>query len=362
MTSRHKTATGAGDQSENPTLVGRQRGRTGLSEVTLRDVAQAAGVSEMTVSRVIRSKGYVAAHTRKSVLNAAAKLGYLPNQIAGALASRSTNLIAIVVPTLSNQVYADVLDGIQGELQTSPLQPVFGITDYDRKREEALVRDMLTWRPAGIVLSGGNQSAALRKLVRAAQIPVVQIMEYLTRPLQFNVGVAHDAIGRAMAEHLIERGYRKIVYVGNNLGRDTAARKRFDAFRSVIVEFGASLVVVTDDEQTSSNRLGRDLTADVLERYGETDAIHYCNDTLAVGGMLHCLDAGIAVPDRVALCGYVGLEVAACLPIPLTTVRIPRREIGVAAAKYLIDSLEHGVGLNSKSEKMAHELIVGAST
>jgi len=315
------------------------------TEITLREVAERANVSEMTVSRVIRNKGYVAEKTREQVLQAAAELGYVPNQIAGALASRSTNLIAIIVPTLTNQVYAQVLAGLHEALRDTAFQPVFGISDYDRLREETLIRDMLAWRPSGLVVSGN-----------------MQIMEYVKRPLQFSVGIAHSEAGQAVAHHLLSRGYRAPGYVGNNIEQDTTAAQRFDAYSTTLDEAGIGLEVLTVPDRVSSNSLGRTLTEGLLERCPHLDAIHYANDTLAIGGMMHCLSNNVRVPDDIALCGYVGLDLADCLPIKLTTVRVPRHQIGHAAGRYLTEQLEAGGEFKRQSVKLPFELVIGAST
>ncbi len=331
-------------------------------EVTLREVAKRAAVSEMTVSRVIRKQGYVADKTRELVLKAAADLGYVPNQIAGALASRSTNLIAIVVPTLTNQVYAEVMAGIHEALHGTRYQPVFGISDYDQTREQTLIHDMLAWRPSGLVVSGNNQSAGARKLMRNASIPIVQIMEYIKRPLHYCVGIAHDEVGKAVAEHLLERGYRTIAYIGNDLERDVAAKRRFEAFAEVIKATGLRLAVLTVPELASSNTLGGELTKQILAAHPKIDAIHYANDTLAIGGVLHCLKHSISIPAELAICGYVGLETVDSLPVTMSTVRIPRREIGELAGRYLLDQLQSPSNTKSKSIKMPFTLVTGVST
>lgn len=332
------------------------------TEITLREVAQRAQVSEMTVSRVIRKKGYVAEKTKETVLKAAAELGYVPNQIAGALASRSTNLIAIVVPTLTNQVYAEVLAGIHEELRETAYQPVFGVTDYDKDREESLIRDMLGWRPSGLVVSGNNQTASARRMIRNAEIPFVQIMEHMKRPLQFSVGIAHGEVGQQVATHLLSQGYRSLGYIGNNLEQDTTAQQRFSAFAESVEQAGARLKVLTVPDLVSSSSLGRALTQKLLAGNANLDAIHFANDTLAIGGMMHCMSNNLRVPEDIALCGYVGLDMAECLPIRLTTVRVPRREIGKTAGQYLTKQLEAGLQFKRQSVKMPFELVAGDST
>ena len=122
--------------------------------LTLRDVSEASGVSEMTVSRVLRNRGDVSPSTREKVLEAARALGYVPNKIAGALASQRVNLVAVIIPSLSNMVFPEVLSGISDGLEETGLQPVVGVTDYSQKREETVLYEMLSWRPSWVIIAG----------------------------------------------------------------------------------------------------------------------------------------------------------------------------------------------------------------
>jgi len=117
--------------------------------LTLRDVSEASGVSEMTVSRVLRGRGDVSQATREKVLQAAKSLGYVPNKIAGALASQRVNLVAVIIPSMSNMVFPEVLTGVNSVLENTELQPVVGVTDYLPEKEEKVLYQMLSWRPSG---------------------------------------------------------------------------------------------------------------------------------------------------------------------------------------------------------------------
>ena len=132
--------------------------------LTLRDVSEASGVSEMTVSRVLRNRGDVSAPTREKVLEAARTLGYVPNKIAGALASQRVNLVGVVIPSLSNMVFPEVMTGISETLEGTGLQPVVGVTNYLPDREESVIYEMLSWRPSGMIIAGLEHSAAARAM------------------------------------------------------------------------------------------------------------------------------------------------------------------------------------------------------
>ena len=145
--------------------------------LTLRDVSEASGVSEMTVSRVLRGRGDVSQNTREKVLQAAKTLGYVPNKIAGALASQRVNLVAVIIPSMSNMVFPEVLTGINSVLENTELQPVVGVTDYLPEKEEKVLYQMLSWRPSGIIIAGLEHSDTSKAMLKSTNIPVVEIMD-----------------------------------------------------------------------------------------------------------------------------------------------------------------------------------------
>lgn len=151
--------------------------------LTLRDVSEASGVSEMTVSRVLRGRGDVSETTRERVLIAAKELGYVPNKIAGALASQKVNLVAVVIPSMSNMVFPEVMTGINNVLEETDLQPVVGITNYIPEKEEKVLYQMLSWRPSAVIIAGLEHSEASRAMLANSGIPVIQIMDIDGEPI-----------------------------------------------------------------------------------------------------------------------------------------------------------------------------------
>ena len=171
--------------------------------LTLRDVSEASGVSEMTVSRVLRNRGDVSETTRARVLEAAKTLGYVPNKIAGALASQRVNLVAVIIPSISNMVFPEVMAGINDALEETGLQPVVGITGYSPEKEEKVLYEMLSWRPSGVIVAGLEHSDASRAMLRASGIPVVEIMDTDGTPIDSVVGISHRRAGQQMAQAIL---------------------------------------------------------------------------------------------------------------------------------------------------------------
>ncbi|MGE0314505.1 MAG: LacI family DNA-binding transcriptional regulator [Lautropia sp.] len=316
-------------------------------QTTLKEVALRAKLSEMTVSRALRGTGYVSEAARSRALEAARALGYVPNRIAGSLASQRTNLVGIVVPSITNNVYAQVLSGIAKGLEGSGLQPVFAITGYEPRLEEALIRDMLSWRPSGLAIAGLRHTAAARRMLAGCAIPVVEMMDVDGRPVSFGVGISPREAGRAMARHLVERGYRAIAYVAHDHRLDVAARKRHDGFVAELRALGLEPAGVHVDAAPSTQALGRRMTAALLDATKPAnahatcplEAIAYSNDDMAVGGLMACLAHGLRVPEDIALCGYSGTSLELELPMRLTTVRSPRFEVGERSARYLLERI-----------------------
>ena len=221
---------------------GQDLASTGKRPLTLRDVSEASGVSEMTVSRVLRGRGDVSTTTRDRVLRAAKDLGYVPNRIAGALASQRVNLVAVIIPSMSNMVFPEVMMGINSVLENTDLQAVVGITDYIPEKEEKVLYQMLSWRPTGIIIAGLEHSDTSRMMLKNSGIPVVEIMDVDGKPIDGMVGISHRRAGRLMAQEIIAAGYRKIGFLGTQMPLDHRAQKRFDglseALKSSNMEIG----------------------------------------------------------------------------------------------------------------------------
>lgn len=308
--------------------------------LTLRDVSEASGVSEMTVSRVLRNRGEVSEATRSKVLEAAKSLGYVPNKIAGALASNRVNLVGVIIPSLSNMVFPEVLMGISRVLDDTPLQPVVGVTDYEPEKEESVIFEMLSWRPSGLIIAGLEHTDAARAMLRNAGVPVVEIMDTDGEAVDACVGISHARAGRKTAEEILTRGHRKIGFLGTKMPLDHRARKRFEGFKAVLDEAGVGLAAEEYYSGGSSLSRGRDMTAAILENRNDLDFLYYSNDMIGAGGLLYCLDKGIDVPGDIGLAGFNGVELIDGLPKRLATMDAGRREIGEVSARFIAASID----------------------
>ncbi|NUB46828.1 LacI family DNA-binding transcriptional regulator [Fertoebacter nigrum] len=313
--------------------------------LTLRDVSEASGVSEMTVSRVLRNRGDVSGGTRERVLEAARALGYVPNKIAGALASQRVNLVAVIIPSLSNMVFPEVMTGISDTLEDTGLQPVVGVTNYSPEREESVLYEMLSWRPSGVIIAGLEHTPAARAMLQNAGIPIVEIMDIDGTPVDAAVGISHRRAGRQMAEAIIAAGYRRIGFLGTMMPHDHRARKRLAGFEEALAEAGLALEDREFYSGGSALLKGREMTEAMLARSPDLDFLYYSNDMIGAGGLLSCLSKGIAVPGRLGLAGFNGVELLDGLPCRLATMDACRLDIGQIAAEIIAGKRAHqGLG------------------
>ena len=152
------------------------------------------------------------------------KLGYVPNKIAGALASQRVNLVGVIIPSLANMVFPEVLRGISSGLEDTGLQPVFGATDYQAEREENVIYEMLSWRPSGVIVAGLEHTDAARAMLANAGIPIVEIMDIDGEAIDSVVGISHRRAGRDMAQAILQAGYRRIGFLGTKRFPTISAR------------------------------------------------------------------------------------------------------------------------------------------
>ena len=315
----------------------------------------------MTVSRVLRGRGDVSQATREKVLLAAKELGYVPNKIAGALASQRVNLVAVIIPSMSNMVFPEVMMGINEVLGSTDLQPVVGITNYLPEEEEKVLYQMLSWRPSGVIIAGLEHTDASSKMLHAAGIPIVEIMDTDGSPVDCAVGISHRRAGRQMAQGIISAGYRKIGFLGTKMPLDHRARKRFEGFTEALAKSG---IEISDQEFYSGGSAlakGRDMTIEILSRSPDLDFLYYSNDMIGAGGLLHLLGQGIDIPQNIGLAGFNGVELLEGLPMQLATMDACRSEIGRRAAEMVCARIDGTFDETQKIVELSPTLNRGAT-
>ncbi len=328
--------------------------------VTLADVALAAGVSPITVSRALRGERAVDPELAERAQAAARKLGYVPDPAARALASQRSTHVAVLIPMLSNSLFVDLLEAAQRSLRRAGYQALIGITHYDASEEEQLLREHLTHRPAGLLVTGMDHNAATRSLIDACGVPCVHLMETTSAPGVYSVGLSQADASAALTRHLLDRGRRRIAFAAAQL--DPRTLQRLEGWRRALKAVGlhdARLEWL--NPEPSSLGLGGRMFEQIVGQKPAVDAIFFCNDDLAQGALLAAARARIAVPRRVAIAGFNDLTGSDLMIPPLTTVRTPRAQIGEVAAAMLL-ALMRGEPVPQASVDLGFEVVVREST
>jgi LacI family transcriptional regulator, gluconate utilization system Gnt-I transcriptional repressor len=330
--------------------------------VTLHDVANAAGVSPITVSRALRGERAVDPLLVQRVIEASTRLGYVPDPAARALASQRSDHVAILIPKLSNTLFVDLLDAAQQTLRAAGFQALIGVTHYDAAQEEQLLREHLLHRPAGLLVTGLDHNAATRALIHRSQVPCVHLMDLplASEPESpYCVGFRQSEAGSMLTRHLLARGCKRIAFAGAQL--DPRVMQRLYGWRTALQE--AKLYDPTLEwlnPASSSLALGGVMFEQIMGQTPAIDAIFFCNDDLAQGALLAALRLGIKVPERVAIAGFNDLTGSAQMLPTLTTVRTPRAQIGEAAARMLL-SLMRGETQSQTQVDLGFEMVVRES-
>ena len=274
---------------------------------------------------------------RRKVRDAIARTGYVPNILAGGLASSRSRLVAAVVPTISGPVFLETIQSLTDALAERGYQLMLGQSGYVGSREDALLAAIIGRRPDGIVLTGIVHSTEGRKRLLGSGIPVVETWDLTPTPIDMLVGFSHEQVGRAVAEFLHRKGRRGLAIVG---GDDERAKRRHDAFQAAAAALGLPEVPVIVVPAPTTLGSGRAALAELMRSRARIDAVFCSSDLLALGVMTQAQAAGIGVPERLAIVGFGDLEFAADLHPALTTVRINGAAIGRQAAQFIIDRAE----------------------
>jgi LacI family gluconate utilization system Gnt-I transcriptional repressor len=303
------------------------RSRRGGGRPTIADVATLAGVAAITVSRALREPERVSEDLRRQIQRAVDELGYVPDPHARALASAQTEVLGVLVPSLTNNVFAEVVRGIYDGLSDTSFRIQIGNTHYSGLEEERLLQVFLGQRPAALIVSGIDQTPRARRLLEKAGCPVVQIMETGPHPIDMMVGFSHLDAGRAATQHLIDQGYRRIGFLGARM--DPRSQRRLAGYRAALEVAGLfDRRLVTTTPVPSSVSLGRELFRDALAKLPSLDAVFCNNDDIALGVLFECHHAAVAVPDAIGICGFNDLDMMQVAFPSVTSVTTHRYQIG----------------------------------
>jgi len=314
---------------------GRRRRKHG--GLTLRDVAKLAGVAPITASRALNTPDAVSAEILARVRDAVERTGYVPNILAGGLASRQTRLVAAVVPTISSPVFLEMIDALTRALAAKGYHLMLAQSGYVDSCEDELLGAIIGRRADGVVLTGVLRSQLGRRRLIASGIPVVETWDLTPTPIDMLVGFSHVEVGRAVARFLHRRGRRRLAVIAGN---DERAKRRLDAFQGAVAELGLDPARVVLVPAPTTLRSGRGGLAELLDGGRGVDAVFCSSDLLALGVLTEAQARGVDVPGRLSIVGFGDLDFAADLHPALTTVRVDGMAIGRQAAQFIVDRAE----------------------
>lgn len=329
---------------------------------TIRDVAELASVSLSTVSVVLNGTGPSSVEMRRRVLEAVEQLGYEPNFHARNMKRQRSQAIGLIVPDLLNPFFALVAEGVESEAASRDHVVVLCLGDASTEREALMTRALRSRRLDGVIhLSGtGVAPPSLRELV--ANAPVVFVDERIPGFKGPFVGADNRDGARRAAELVLSHGHRRLGVVAGPNGLWTA-EERLRGYREALAEAGIdprAVDVVTGDYRIDSGRAAAGTMLDP-KRTNPPTAILAANDLMAVGCLQHCVAAGLDVPGDVSIVGFDDVPLASIVTPGLTTVRQPAREMGAAAARVLLDLIDHGVEREPAMLSLPVETVVRGS-
>jgi LacI family gluconate utilization system Gnt-I transcriptional repressor len=313
------------------------RKRRGSGAVTLNDVAKIAGVAPITASRALNHPAQVSADVLRKVKAAVARTGYVPNRMAGGLASAKSGMIAAIVPSAVNSVFMETIESLNGSLFDAGYQLMLGQSGYSAAREEMLIESFIGRRPDGIFLAGLLKPGKARTMLIASGIPVLETWDLTTTPIDMLIGFSHSEVGRTVAGYLLKKKCSKFAVVTAD---DERATRRCTAFCDALKVAGIKDVLVVNIGSNRTLREGRLALANILKSKPDTQAVFCSSDLLALGVLTEAQVRGIRIPEQLSVIGFGDATYVGDMVPSLTSVRVNSSKIGSLAAHYFIQRAE----------------------
>lgn len=311
----------------------------GTTTSRMRDVARRAGVSVMTVSRALNDPDKVSREMRQRVRAVVEEIGYVPNSLARSLSSNRSNVIGLIVPSIRNSLFAESIKGISDVLTVNRYHLMIADSGPGLREEEEAITTFLRQRVAGLVLHNTDHTATAVEMIAKAKIPVVENGNLTEDPLDSVVSYSNFDAARAMTVHLSRMGYKQIAFVSLARRENDRARERLRGYLAALEELGREPDDTLILERAPGLAAGAEAVVHLIETVPQVDAIFFAGDVLAVGAALECQRRGWKVPRKVAITAFDDLDILRHVNPPITTIRLPRYEIGRRSAECLLERI-----------------------
>jgi len=327
---------------------------------TIEDVAARAGVSIATVSHVLNRTRFVSPELTERVLAAVRDLDYEPDPVARGLRNRSTNLVALVIPDITNPYFPAFARGAQDVVAEHGYAAIVCNTDRNPDREREFLHMLRRQRVEGIILNPAGAAADEILPIQASGIAIVLLGEQINHPKFDAVMIDNVQAAFDMVSYLIKRGHRRIAHLA---GWQTiiSGRQRLQGYRRALEMHGLAVdnTLVIEGPWTKSG--GSEAMRRLLAVRPLPTAVFAANDLMAIGAMIAVQQAGLKIPDDVAVAGFDDIEEAGCVAPALTTVNQPKYEIGRRAAQILLRRLHKEGPRKRQRVVLPHQLVIRAS-
>ncbi|KTT18860.1 LacI family DNA-binding transcriptional regulator [Pseudacidovorax intermedius] len=307
---------------------------------TIHDVAALAGVSAITVSRYFNAPEKVSAAARERLKEIVDRLGYVPSQMAGGLASGRGRVVCAVMQNIASSTFADLVNGMTDELEASGLQLLLANAQYSRELEESAIRTFAGWHPSALILTRDDHTPAAEAMLHALDVPVVEAWGLVPGRPFHQVGFPHAQAGVALAEHFLAQGARRIRFVLPAADQDFRARQRAEGYAEAMRAAGLAPDIVRGEAADDFEAGARAIAVHAATaRTRRAQALIFANDNMAAGAILEAPVLKLVLPNDGAIAGFGDAPVSRRLRPALTTVRPARYEIGKQAARRVLDLL-----------------------
>jgi len=303
------------------------------------DVARKAGVAAITVSRALSNPEAVSEKTLKKIQKAILDTGYVRNSIASGLASQKSNTVGYLVPTMPSPVVFSVVEGISEVLTPAGYNLLLGFSQHDAAREEALIRSFMSQRACGVFMSETTHPRKIRNLLRASKMPVYEMGNLPKNPIDSAVSFSNFQAVRQLAAYLIGK-YRRVAYVGRIARGNDRIIDRLNGYYAAMKEAGRevdtrAVLEVPLEPGAAGQAINR-----LMNIYPKPDAVLFAAEPFSAEALIECYRRGWKVPQDIAFAGLDDAPLGAVLPPGITSIEIPRREIGRRAAETLVARLQ----------------------
>jgi DNA-binding LacI/PurR family transcriptional regulator len=322
---------------------------TAASRVSIKDIAKAAGVSYSTVSRALNDSPLISQEVRSRIQEMAQTMGYTPNALAQSLLSRLTHSIGLVITTISDPFFVDVVKGVEEVAREAEISVFLATSDNDPEKEIKIIETFNRRRVDGVIVAASQVGVDYANRLEEIHIPVVMINNQAAGEYKnlYSIAVDDFSGGRLAVQYLTSLGHRRIGYIGMN-NRPGSNDRRYKGYLASLEEIGiaAQQDLVYFSETTSSGdfsgdiKTGQSLAPRLLEK--NVSAIFCYCDTVAAGALLACRHLGVAVPEQASIIGFDDNDLCEIVSPSLTTIRQPKRVMGQMAMEMLLKCISGG--------------------